>query len=100
MLRKAEYPQTLWTYQEVGHTQEAKKELIAAVDFPSSDVVFETPKPTRLLRRILQVATTPDGGDSVVDFFAGTGSTLDAVFQQNAEDKGNRRCILVQLTEP
>ena len=39
----------------------------------------------------LQVATTPDGGDIVVDFFAGTGSTLDAVFQQNAEDKGNRR---------
>lgn len=93
-------PQTLWTYQEVGHTQEAKKELIAAVDFPNSDVVFETPKPTRLLRRILQVATTPDSGDIVVDFFAGTGSTLDAVFQQNAEDKGNRRCILVQLPEP
>jgi adenine-specific DNA-methyltransferase len=93
-------PQTLWTYQEVGHTQEAKKELIAAVAFPNSDVVFETPKPTRLLRRILQVATNPEGGDVVVDFFAGTGSTLDAVFQQNAEDKGNRRCILVQLPEP
>ena len=93
-------PQTLWLYTEVGHTQEAKKELIAAVDFPNSDVVFETPKPTRLLRRILKVATTPDGGDIVVDFFAGTGSTLDAVFQQNAEDKGNRRCILVQLPEP
>ncbi|MDI3491166.1 MAG: adenine-specific DNA-methyltransferase [Thauera sp.] len=123
-------PQTLWTYQEVGHTQEAKKELIAAVDFPSSDVVFDTPKPTRLIRRILQLATAPgDAGeadgfvgvkdmsanytvstkataldqpppDIVLDFFAGTGSTMDAVFQQNAEDKGNRRCILVQLPEP
>lgn len=99
-VKEGRVPQTLWTYQEVGHTQEAKKELIAAVDFPNSDVVFETPKPTRLLRRILQVATTPDGGDIVVDFFAGTGSTLDAVFQQNAEDKGNRRCILIQLPEP
>jgi adenine-specific DNA-methyltransferase len=99
-VKEGRVPQTLWTYQEVGHTQEAKKELIAAVDFPNSDVVFETPKPTRLLRRILQVATTPDGGDIVVDFFAGTGSTLDAVFQQNAEEKGNRRCILVQLPEP
>jgi adenine-specific DNA-methyltransferase len=52
-------PQTLWTYEEVGHTQEAKKELIATVDFPNSDVVFDTPKPTRLLRRILQIATAP-----------------------------------------
>jgi adenine-specific DNA-methyltransferase len=93
-------PQTLWTYQEVGHTQEGKKELIAAVDFPNSDVVFDTPKPTRLMRRILQLATTPDGSDLVMDFFAGTGTTMDAVFAQNAEDGGKRRCILVQLPEP
>lgn len=93
-------PQTLWTYQEVGHTQEAKKELIAAVDFPNSDVVFDTPKPTRLMRRILQLATSPDRADVVVDFFAGTGTTMDAVFAQNAEDGGKRRCILVQLPEP
>lgn len=93
-------PQTLWTYDEVGHTQEAKKELIATVDFPNSDVVFDTPKPTRLLRRILQIATAPDSQDLVIDFFAGTGSTMDAVFQQNAEDGGNRRCVLVQLPEP
>ena len=63
-------------------------------------MVFDTPKPTRLLRRILQIATAPDSNDLVVDFFAGTGSTMDAVFQQNAEDGGNRRCILVQLPEP
>ncbi len=93
-------PQTLWTYEEVGHTQEAKKELIATVEFPNSDVVFDTPKPTRLLRRILQIATSPESKDLVVDFFAGTGSTMDAVFQQNADDGGNRRCILVQLPEP
>ena len=93
-------PQTLWTYEEVGHTQEAKKELIATVSFPNSDVVFDTPKPTRLLRRILQIATSPESNDLIVDFFAGTGSTMDAVFQQNAEDGGNRRCILVQLPEP
>ena len=93
-------PQTLWTYDEVGHTQVAKKELIATVDFPNSDVVFDTPKPTRLLRRILQIATAPESQDLVIDFFAGTGSTMDAVFQQNAEDGGNRRCVLVQLPEP
>ena len=126
-------PQTLWTYEEVGHTQEAKKELISLVDFPNSDVVFDTPKPTRLIRRILQLTTAPgeadedDDGfvgvrdmssqyavtatqpqqkqrkgppDIVLDFFAGTGSTMDAVFRQNAEDSGNRKCILVQLPEP
>lgn len=93
-------PQTLWTYEEVGHTQEAKKELMAAVAFPNSDVVFDTPKPTRLMRRILQIGTSPEADDIVVDFFAGTGTTMDALFAQNAEDGGKRRCILVQLPEP
>jgi len=93
-------PQTLWTYDEVGHTQEAKKELLAAVEFPNSDVVFDTPKPTRLMRRILQIGTEPKANDIVLDFFAGTGTTMDALFAQNAEDGGNRRCILVQLPEP
>lgn len=93
-------PQTLWTYDEVGHTQEAKKELIGLVSFLNSDSVFETPKPTRLIRRILQLATEPGEGALVVDFFAGSGSTAHALFSQNAEDGGNRRCILVQLPEP
>ena len=93
-------PQTLWTYDEVGHTQEAKKELLAAVAFPNSDVVFDTPKPTRLMRRILQIGTSPKSNDLVIDFFAGTGTTMDALYAQNAEDGGNRRCILVQLPEP
>jgi len=92
--------QTLWTFDEVGHTQEAKKELLAAVEFPNSDVVFDTPKPTRLMRRILKIGTSPNAGDLVLDFFAGTGTTMDALFAQNAEDGGNRRCILVQLPEP
>ncbi|MCL4201352.1 MAG: hypothetical protein KJ000_02575 [Pirellulaceae bacterium] len=63
-------------------------------------VVFETPKPTRLLRRILHLATRPDEKAIVLDFFAGSGSTMHAAFVQNAEDSGNRRCILVQLPEP
>ena len=93
-------PQTLWRHDEVGHTQEAKKELLALMDSPTGDVVFDTPKPTRLVRRILQIATSQSENDIVMDFFAGTGSTMDAVFRQNAEDQGNRRCILVQLPEP
>lgn len=79
-------PQTLWSYKEVGHNQEAKKELLSTIKFSSSDLVFETPKPTRLLKRILQLATSPEQSDLVIDFFAGTGSMLDAVYQQNSED--------------
>ena len=63
-------PQTLWTYDEVGHTQEAKKELVEICDFDSSGDVFVTPKPTRLIERILEIATDP--GDLVLDSFAGT----------------------------
>ena len=93
-------PQTFWSYEEVGHTQEAKKELISTVNFPNSDAVFETPKPTRLIHRMLQLATKPDDSSLVLDFFAGSGSTLHGVLSQNAADGGNRRCILVQLPEP
>jgi adenine-specific DNA-methyltransferase len=99
-VKQGRVPQTLWTYEEVGHTQEAKKELIAAVTFPNSDAVFETPKPTRLIRRMLQLATRADEGALVLDFFAGSGSTMHGIFAQNAEDGGNRRGILVQLPEP
>ncbi len=93
-------PQTLWTYQEVGHTQEAKKELLEFVKFTSTDNVFDTVKPTRLIRQMLQVATTPDSQDLIVDFFAGSGSTAHSVMAQNSDDGGNRKFILVQLPEP
>lgn len=62
-------PQTLWPYTEVGHTQEAKKE-IKALEF---NTIFDTPKPERLLLRILQIATNPD--DIVLDSFLGSGTT-------------------------
>ena len=88
-------PQTLWTYQEVGHTQEAKKELLQICDFDSSDDVFVTPKPTRLIQRILQIAT--DSNDLILDSFAGTGTTAQAVLQQNASDGGSRRFILTEM---
>lgn len=90
-------PQTLWSHSEVGHTQDAKKELLAVVDFPDSASVFSTPKPLRLLDRILRIATGPD--DLVLDFFAGSGTTAHAVMKLNAEDGGRRRFILVSNTE-
>ena len=56
-------------------------------------------KPQRLLRRLLQIFTLPDTNDWVLDFFAGSGSTGQAVLEQNLEDGGNRTFILVQLPE-
>ena len=99
-VKQGRVPQTLWKYEEVGHTQEAKKELISLVDFPNSDAVFDTPKPTRLIRRMLQLGTSSEEPALIMDFFAGSGTTLEAVLRQNAEDGGQRQCILVQLPEP
>src|ERR1039458_7876698 len=62
--------------------------------------MFDTPKPTRLLKRILQLSTLPNEYAVVIDFFAGSGSTLHAAMALNAEDAGNRQVILVQLAEP
>ena len=90
-------PQTMWFYNEVGHTQEAKKELLELVDFNTSDDVFITPKPTRLIQRILQIASDKDS--LIMDSFAGSGTTGHAVLKQNAEDGGNRRFILVEMDE-
>ena len=90
-------PQTMWFYKEVGHTQEAKKELLEVVEFATSDDVFITPKPTRLIQRILQIASDKDS--LILDSFAGSGTTGHAVLKQNAEDGGTRRCILVEMDD-
>lgn len=92
-------PQTLWTYKEVGHTQEAKKSLLETVAFADSDDVFDTPKPPRLISQMLRLATAADGNNIILDFFAGSGTTAQSVFEMNSEDGGNRRFILVQLPE-
>lgn len=93
-------PQTLWTYQEVGHTQDAKKTLLKYVPFEHTENVLNSVKPVSLLQRILQLATSPEGGDIVMDFFSGSGTTAHAVLAQNAEDGGNRSFIAVQIEEP
>lgn len=99
-VKQGRVPQTFWPYDEVGHNQDAKKELLKRVQFGSSESVFDTPKPTKLIRRMLALATKPNDGDIVLDFFAGSGSTADAVLQQNVEDGGNRRFVAVQLPQP
>ncbi|MGH7973160.1 MAG: site-specific DNA-methyltransferase, partial [Limisphaerales bacterium] len=99
-VKQGRVPQTFWPYSEVGHTQDAKKELLEFVTFENTDNVLDTVKPVGLLQRVLQIATRAGECDIVLDFFAGSGSTGHAVVEQNAEDGGNRRFILVQLPEP
>lgn len=63
------------------------------------DKVFTSPKPTSLISNILSLVSIPDRPITVLDFFAGSGTTLHATMQLNAEDGGSRRCILVTNNE-
>lgn len=87
-------PWTWWNNEDVGHTDEAKKELYAILGKTNS---FETPKPVRLIKRILEIASEKDA--LILDFFAGSGTTGQAVMKMNAEDGGNRRFILCTNNE-
>ena len=86
--------QTIWKYEEVGHNQEGKKELKSL--FPEG-IPFDTPKPTRLVERMLRLAGQDDF--IALDFFSGSATTAHAVMQLNAEDGGKRKFIMVQLPE-
>ena len=96
-VKKGVVPQTLWLHSEVGHTQDAKKELISVLDFERSEDVFNTVKPTSLIRHILQIATDDDS--IILDSFAGSGTTAHAVLALNKEDGGNRRFVLIECED-
>jgi len=85
---------TWWPNTEVGHNQEATKELKLVLD---STTYFETPKPVRLIERIINLST--DKNSLVIDSFAGSGTTAHAVLNLNKLDGGNRRCILVEMED-
>jgi adenine-specific DNA-methyltransferase len=86
-------PGTIWFHNEVGHNHQAADELKSIF----GALVFNNPKPTRLVKRMLQIAT--DEEDIILDSFAGSGTTAHAVLDFNKEDGGNRQFILVQMTE-
>ncbi|MFA5624072.1 MAG: site-specific DNA-methyltransferase [Bradymonadales bacterium] len=88
-------PSTWWTFQEVGHNDEANKELKTLF---ASKAPFDTPKPVRLIKQMQIISTCKD--DLILDFFAGSSTTAHAVMQLNAEDGGNRKFIMVQIPEP
>ena len=86
-------PTTYWSYDDCGHNDEARKEIKDIFGQPP----FDSPKPTRLLKQILRLGSLKKS--VVLDFFAGSGTTLHATMQLNAEDGGHRQCILVTNNE-
>ena len=90
---KGVVPQTLWLHEDVGNNQEAKREL-EAFDLELS---FPTPKPLRLIRRVLELGTDKDS--LVLDSFAGSGTMGHAVLDLNRADGGKRRFIMVEMDE-
>lgn len=84
----------LWPYNEVGHTDEAARLLKAIFD---NSAKFDTPKPPRLIERILELIS--DNSYIVLDCFAGSGTTAHAVLNKNETDGGSRKFILVEMED-
>ncbi|WP_283612153.1 site-specific DNA-methyltransferase [Limosilactobacillus pulli] len=87
-------PMTIWKYKEVGHSQSATQEL---QDLMGGKKYFAYPKPVKLIQRAIQLYSHSDS--VIMDFFAGSATTAEAVMQQNLEDGGHRKFIMVQLPE-
>lgn len=87
-------PVTLWLRDEVGDNQEAKQDLKQI--FNDGSFPFDTPKPSRLIENILKIASNK--GDIILDSFAGSGTTAQAVLNLN-KDGGNRKFILIEMED-
>ncbi len=90
-VRQGMTPHNWWSHEDAGHTDEAKKEIDCIIGANK----FDTPKPTRLIQRILQIATGKNA--LILDSFTGSGTTGQAVLAQNKKDGGNRKFILVEM---
>ena len=88
---------TYWPYDEVGSNEDASNELLELFDHPK---LFDTPKPTRLIDRLLEISTTAGDSQLILDFFAGSSTTAHSVMRANAKDGGQRRFIMIQAAEP
>lgn len=93
-VQQGRVPITWWPFEEVGHNDAANKEMKALF---GTKTPFDTPKPSSLIKQIIQIASNKDS--YVMDFFSGSATTADAVMQLNAEDGGRRKFILVQVQE-
>lgn len=87
-------PMTIWKYKEVGHSQEATQQLQKLM---GGKKYFDYPKPVKLIQRAVQLYSENDS--IILDFFSGSATTAQSVIEQNAEDGGHRKFIMVQLPE-
>ena len=87
-------PMTIWKYKEVGHSQEATQQLQKLM---CGKKYFDYPKPVKLIQRAVQLYSENDS--IILDFFSGSATTAQSVIEQNAEDGGHRKFIMVQLPE-
>lgn len=88
-------PTTIWKYDEVGHNQEGRQELKKLFNGRG---YFDSPKPQRLIERILKIANLSENS-IVVDFFSGSASTAQAVLQNNINEQKNCKYIMIQIPE-
>ncbi|WP_420264068.1 site-specific DNA-methyltransferase [Candidatus Magnetominusculus dajiuhuensis] len=88
-------PETWWDREIAGDNKTARYEIKDI--FPEN--IFDTPKPTKLISRVLTIADTKDS-DIILDFFSGSATAAHAVLDLNKQDNGNRKFIMVQLPEP
>ncbi len=88
-------PTTFWSYKDAGQNADAKQEIREI--FADKPEIFTTPKPTRLIERVLQIAGDQD--TLILDSFAGSGTTAHAVLNMNKADGGNRKFILIEMMD-
>ncbi len=87
-------PLTIWKYTDVGHNQDASKDIRDIFD---GNVPFDTPKPVKLLERIIYLTTKDD--DIILDFFSGSATMAHSVMKLNSQDNADRKYIMVQIPE-
>jgi len=92
--QQGKVPISIFGYKEVGHTQEASKEVKAIFN---DRKYFDYPKPVKLLKQILYIGSNKN--DIILDFFSGSATIAHAVMKLNSEDNGHRKYICVQLPE-
>lgn len=89
-------PWTWWDNKFASYNQASNKELMKLF---AGKLVFDNPKPTKLLKRMISLTTQANNKDIILDFFSGSCSTADAVMQLNQEDGGNRRFLCIQIPQ-
>lgn len=92
-VRSGSVPTSTWSYEEVGHTDSAKKEIKRMTDVSVHH--FDSAKPKSLISRCINLVADKD--DWILDPFAGSGTTGHAILEQNKKDGGNRKFVLIEI---